>query len=547
MVSTPYARGEIVWSGPPTTGHFVFRSTSGSGKKDNSTIDVVYRYPIDGTEVFVITLPDGKKLTFDKVDSYPMHMVSYAYKKDSGTKHEVDTKVRFPKPVAMAWHLTKVEFPSSAPITFTYQGIGVHTRIYKTSADYRQTGPWVVSKSYIGDVGYVGPNFYSRFELTSDEPINVYFPAGVQTQNQSATYDYAKTREDDCWYYGSAAFGMPQLTGIRFFSKNGSVYRNVTFETKYTLRPGGSKPSGAGNPSAASLTLDAVRISDGAGVSLPPIMFTYAKNPSLASVPTKTMPFYAYFSGSDVDYTITLPYEYRDVWGYYSAGTDWNKAGTRARVLDCDAWSLSKVAMPNGMTLTWTYEPNAYDACNNVSVTSDAVTKAPKYGGGIRVRSMTIEDGVNLPITRTFFYTDVAGTFVDGFDAARSCWNSSGHATVEPFNYIEEGDYRTSLATRGGHYTPAKVLYEMVQVVDKYVSGNSAPNGYTLNKFTTSKEYPNAGMYGESDYSWKRGLPSYSGAFNSSKKVVSETTNEYAFVENSPTLFLDFNSIGTSE
>jgi YD repeat-containing protein len=552
LVNTPYVSGEIVWSGSPATGHFVFRNSSGSGKKDNSTIDVVYKYPVDGTEVFVITLPDGTKLTFDVVDAYPIHMVNYAFRNENGMKADVDTKIRLHKSVPMIWHLSKAEFPSSAPITFTYRGIGVNTGIYKASADYMQTGRGVVSKAYIGDVGYVGPCPYSKFDLISDDPINVYFPAGVQTQNQSATFDYAKTREDDCWYYGSAAFGMPQLTGIRFFSKGGSVYRygsvyrNVTFETKYTLRPGGSKPSGAGNPSAASLTLDAVRISDGAGVSLPPIMFTYAKNPSLASVPTKTMSFYTRSNGSDVNYTITLPYEYRDVWGYYSAGTDWNKAGTRTRVLDCDAWSLSKVAMPNGMTITWTYEPNAYDACNNVSVTSDVATKAPKYGGGIRVRSMTVEDGVNPSTTRTFIYTDTPGRFVEEFYPGRNSWNSSGHATVEPFNYIEEGDYRTFLVTRGGHYTPAKVLYEMVQVVDKYYTGSYTLNGYTVNKFTTSKEYPNTGLYGESDYSWKRGLSTYSGAFNSMENPVSETTNEYAFVENSPTLFLDFNSIGTS-
>jgi hypothetical protein len=120
-------------------------------------------------------------------------------------------------------------------------------------------------------------------------------------------------------------------------------------------------------------------------------------------------------------------------------------------------------------------------------------------------------------------YTDTTGIFTE------TSTNSAGHATVEPYNYISETDYRTEDKRKGGLYTPSKVLYEKVQVVKEYQPANStkAPYGYTAYKFTTPHNFPNPGIYGDVDNSWRYGLLTDVNQFDAKGKKV--TSKKYVF------------------
>jgi len=541
FVNTPYISGELVWVGPPTaSGGFVFRQTSGSGEVGAATVDVRYTYPIDGTQCFIITLPDGTKLTFDQVDSYPIHMVSYAYQKDNDTKLETDTRISMRKPVTMTWHLTKVEQPSAPSITFTYNTVQ-QTGIYSTSVGYRQAGAvGNVGRSYLGAPGYVGPAPYSKWDLNSDYPVTLRFPNRIYAAgNENAMFLYDGVREDNCWLLRNTTttlYKLPKLTSVRFLDSDGQTIREIAFGSSYSLRAGGARPAGTANPQAASLTLNTVTISDASGAKLPPIVFTYSKNMTISDAPLRDMPFYGQISGDAVDYHIPIACEHRDVWGYYSSNpthNDWNAAGLQFRAADADAWSLVRAAFPTGGTIQWEYEPNRYDAVNGISYDPEKNTiitsgnGAPRFGGGVRVRKTTANSGLGKAVSTNYFYTDRAGEFVERVVSDKIS-NSSGHATVEPSNYVSGDDYRTQSARRGGLFTPAKVLYEMTQVAVNYDEEHQiARNGYTVCEYVTSADCPNGGVWGQIDESWRRGLLKQVTVRSRNNTVESQTTYDF--------------------
>ena len=389
-------------------------------------------------------------------------------------------------------------------------------------------------------------------------------------------------------------FLMPRLKNINILSSSGTTVRKIDFSTNYALRPGSFRAfptatalypgeemnlsNGAGmlacstyfedvdhyytkdaggnivlsnatvdpNPSNACLTLQSVVISDGTNHQLPPISFTYGSNPSVPEVAHK-LP-----EGSDVSKE-SCHLEPRDLWGYYlplpqqpqpeGTANEFGSGGLKTRMLRvdgsayADAWSLSRLSFPNGQSIEWTYEANRYDAVNGVTydpVKGTAITSGngePKYGGGVRVKSVTATNGLGSTgsVALSFFYTDQPGVFVESVTGQVS--NSSGHATVEPYDYTSESDYRTALATRGGLYTPAKVVYEMTQVVKSYQAPGIAPYGYTVYEFYTSKDHPNPGTYGERDESWRRGMPKCVTTKSNVGKEITKTTWEYTPID----------------
>jgi hypothetical protein len=418
---------------------------------------------------------------------------------------------------------------------------------------------------------------------STNTTIEANYLAEVITPNEIGKVDYIYDRTDaifESYYMGGPPINgqytytmcqlSPRMNSIKIYAYDKvTLNRQIMFQTDYFLRPGtfdatsdlyvwydtvvdshteirkvntiyylSNIVNAYGNPvvqnttdnpirqnlTAASLTLRSVIITDGNGNKLPPYIFEYDPNTNAAlRVVTKRC---AHGSTEPSDWPV-YTVEERDLWGYYNpnganAGdNDFNPEGSSVKALRADytpwadAWSLRKITMPAGQRLSWEYEANQYDMANNHPLSN------LQYGGGIRVKKVTSFTGLGQQSTLSYFYNDMDGLF------NQSTTNSSGHATVLPYNYISETELRDAV-TRGGLYTPCKVAYEKVQVVQNLNTANlSAPNGFTSYNFVTSKEFPNLGGYGDFDRSNLRGMVKSMLFYNSGKKCISEQKNEF--------------------
>ena len=214
-------------------------------------------------------------------------------------------------------------------------------------------------------------------------------------------------------------------------NETGDIIKTIDFNTSYTLRPqtfssftiDNTIPNGynkqltpiAGNLNAASLTLNSVSIVDAKMGTQLSTQFTYdaSKNPNGFNQQV------AQFKRGDNSTLRTFrPYyiEDKDIWGYYCPNNnnylsnDFNLTGDQVRASAADAWSLQKISLPDGKTIKWDYEPNRYIYANGQTVNNDGTVK---YGGGIRVKKMTIGSGIGSPISYSYFYTSQNNTFIE--------------------------------------------------------------------------------------------------------------------------------------
>lgn len=351
--------------------------------------------------------------------------------------------------------------------------------------------------------------------------------------------------------------------------QKGVQTRAIQFKHDYSLRPWnthsftkdsyGGLSVFSGNPNAGCLTLKEVDIYDSQNNQTAPIVFSYGYNPSITQDLSSDYNQFAFMAVVPIcNPSCFVPVvnafyriEEKDIWGYYcrnrdpahpgrvNNANDFNATGfsTRSIMSGTDqipyasAWSLQKITFPTGMWIKWDYETNRYNKANNCEIKDQAGNPVNRYGGGIRVKKITINDGWGKLNTLNYYYSNGdPGQFDD------NTYGTSGHATVEPYNYISNAEYRTDTRTRGGLYTPAKVAYEKVQIVKGYKSASpNAPFGFTQMEFYTSKDFPNEGQYGDIDNSWKRGGVKRIAQYNSTNNLVSVKHYFYAFEQGTPT------------
>ncbi|MBN1600172.1 MAG: hypothetical protein JW915_01125 [Chitinispirillaceae bacterium] len=591
FVSTPFISGELVWCGNYTqnkenlakNGYFLFKETRGGSKKENRTIKV--DYDVDA-ETFLITLPDGTRLFFEDAQyggTSCSKIFWQASPEGGGIECYYEGETRQIQRVPEQWLLTKVLYPDyidnggdcdpgtdpelakGAWITFHYKHTTpVNARPLPSGFQMGENVTMVTSPG--SDPVDPAASVYEEVQLE-----------WVKTPYQSAKYCYSESRLDNLWFKFDKmrwpAFTRSELDfapakcvkrisadedpddpsyvkGLRLdsilvFSANDDTLRRIRFKTDYTLKPGslssylkkadGGFETNPQNPNAACLTLKSVEVTD--------------------SKCSKTYSVYFNYIESDVHVwdsmlTVTpegpdpVPYyiERKDYWGYFYPNdknrNDFNVEGSSLKTFATEYWSLKQVQLPSGMNISWDYEPHCYDAANNLPVECTTPVKRFKkvYGGGIRVKKMTIHDGLGKDLERSYFYTDVAGDFIENYD------NSSGHATAEPFPYLQgEGNDPRKEQARGGYYTGAKICYEMVQVVDGYKkeagTPGVAPVGFTVYEYITPKDnsedniFINEGPYGEIDNSWKRGALKTKSVYNGKKQLLSKEKYYYEFIE----------------
>lgn len=545
FVNSPYVRGQLVWVGDAETGHFAFRTTQGSTNSQKATTRV--RYDVEN-ESWLITMADGTRLYFEKTQKSAMAIESDFKKFNPDQDYcEFTTTLHLKEAVPTQWLLTKVLFRdfvdgsgdldpqnskgtnSGAWICFNYDSI-VDASIYKY-VDNAQTqqAPFTRKSVFVGK------------RNSTFDGVKLCWLKEIVTPDEYAVFHY-QDRLDDVWCQTGTTdqpYQAKGLTKVEVHNRSGTKIHEIAFETGYDLRPGTASsklPNGttlSGNPEAKSLTLRSVTMKDGQGNALPPIVFKYvAYNPD-ASDKTRTLP--------NNNRSAKIPRA--DLWGYYYPNTDndWNKTGSKDKA-ETDgtphavAWSLEEINMPNGLRVKWDYELNRYDKANTQNVTSVEGSSVPKYTGGIRVRKVTADGGMGPGSQRTWYYIYTASDPQSAALLTETTANGSGHATVEPFPYFEEesGDNRP-MAARGGLYTPTKIVYEQVAVVEGMQEGASpsAPQGYRVYTFTSPVDYPNEGEYGEVDHGWKRGFLKSLREYSAGHEVVRRVTSTRVFEEES--------------
>lgn len=571
FISTPYISGEMVWLEENGTGRFVMRTVSSSNVIGKETIKIEHYDKeftfFTGTAdtitiqkmVFKITLSDGTMLIFDEIDAASDSCHNWMNKRfrGSGCNDDDACDVSYGKVTneltTLQWHLTAVLKPDYIdgsvvadidPLNSIAQNTGSWLAFQYNKMEFpdryearggKQTGPYTQGWYYLG----TGCG-------TSGKGVRINFLNNVITPNETADFIYVTPydRIDKKWFNkdGSGEYVLePRLSEIRFNAK-GAVKKRINFKQDFHIRIISCNPP----VPYGALSLNSVTVWDAALTKqLPPIEFGYENNPTLdkscvageydkrlieGTISSAVQPYCLMSTFSD----------FRDLWGYYYCTNvsppfeRFNEIGEKWHS-EPDAWSLTSIRMPEGMTIDWEYESHRYDRVNGAEVHWD--TTSPKYGGGTRVKKMTANNDMGKSYTRSFFYTDSVGCFVENN-------NSAGYASVEPVAFHKElaNDYRTELRTRGGLYTPAVVAYEMVQVANNYIEPDSthnngiAPYGYTVYKYThcgdstdTANYQPNHGRYGEYDYQWRRGYLVLSEVYDKDGKMLSSTKNTYVF------------------
>ncbi len=522
IVSTPYVSGEIVWLGDGTSGKFVFRNNAGPDKNNNYSERIYF----DKTAMkFTIKTAQGVTLIFDVHDQSDLFMTTNWEDEDNGNEawaNIVLTESAMPS----TWFLSRVLFEDyidgSSPVDDNPL----------TSSGEVTSGSWIVFNymdlgnsniqkyPYYGDYSISGPS--TRQQVIYGPNVIKNRLTEIITPNEKARYNYVMDKKDDIWIENGTSNPVytERLQSIELVDHAGAVRKTIEFETSYDLRPGTygaylSKNNPVpGNINGASLTLNKIKTKDKDGNYLEPIVLEYGKNnPSLGNGTVN-------WSEADMS-VIYIP---KDVWGFYYPGSYFsnvmNYQGLQSK--SADAWSLSRILYPNGLALKWEYEPNCYTKSNGVSV-------GVKYGSGIRVKKLTVSDGLSGNYTYSYFYNGM--TTPGQFEYVDNL--STGHITASPNPFfLAEGQDPRPDVTKGGFYTPAQIAYEKTVIVQNYDDNlQSAPNGYNILEFVTSADFPNLGTYGEIDESWKRGRLKSTRTYNNLNRLIKEKINHYDYID----------------
>jgi hypothetical protein len=588
FISTPYVSGEFIWVGSAQTGNFVLKGLSDTNtvKIEKTTINIPGS-ALTNRMAFKVTLADGTRLIFNEIDAMPMFSESSTrrYANDAGCQTSACGRCAcyyasfngIKESTTSSWHLTAVlppgyvdgngdDDPLNSKNDNSGAWIGFEYTPMEFTDHYMYTGRQQINPYGTIDMCFGDPDNFSIFTNRSiaaspSQPVRMSFLRKVHTPYECAVFNYAQPydRADRVWtsHVDGTKLREPRLAGIEFQNHAGNKKYEVEFVHDYRLK---SRYYWREDDDYSTGSLSLLSLNVLAGSKTNWVAFNYAKNEpmsdgskSWAYIPgTVGEPGYSCLHDADVESKDLWGYYFFD-WGYYQYGVDdknpdddeqvkWNEEGNAANS-DPDQWSVSNVTFSNGMTVTWEYELNRYKYVNGIIAKKVSDVPVTKYGGGPRVKKVTTNDGMgslNVMVpgneyTRSYFYTNERGVFTENTS------NSSGYASVEPYPFNTATDPRADDKCKGGLYTSAKVGYSMVQVVDNYNEDDgTTPTGYTVYEFTHAGDpsvagyYPNPGIYGDIDCTWKRGLLLKTAQYNKNGKMVDSTLNGYTFESHDP-------------
>jgi len=577
FLSCPYVSGELVYVGKQSSGEHAFVLKTGSSPNRARAFLK--------DDVFTVHLADGTRLIFGQAVKGRVSTSYVSWYRHRSEDADCWGTVSFTGDLTtQAWHLTTVlqpgfvgdpANPSSSEgggwVSIEYLEINQLLAHYGVShqADERtasKASTALENMSFVEHIRTATQNAYFHYVW---DRLDSYMLAG--SPSPATDGEGGLVFDEDT----KVVLGR-RLDKITIHNYEGDVQKTIHFNTDYTLRPGNhgsvastryavedpNQPGHSiyvdgtyyvfdgingiteghddvrGNPDKGVLTLKSIEFFAGYGTgpeaSLKTV-FAYGRNPAVFRRETYCREGGTEHRTHHAKFTV----EDRDLWGYYRAPlynngqpvypyrNDFNVTGTYEKAKECDAWSLTRATFPDGHSILWEYEPNRYDMANNVGPRTSESGK-PMYGGGPRVKKVTVTDGMGGKKVNAYFYADMEtpGDFSD------ANLKTSGHATAEPYPYLAATDPRPT-DTRGSMYTGTKVAYERVIVVEGYQENATvkAPAGYKVMDYYTSADAPNIGKYGQTDRSWRRGQLKSVKWYNSRNRLLSEENYDYRFTK----------------
>jgi hypothetical protein len=172
------------------------------------------------------------------------------------------------------------------------------------------------------------------------------------------------------------------------------------------------------------------------------------------------------------------------------------------------SWMLSGVKMPAGGTVKWEYEPDTWFTSRGDAVwynhyamlrNNPGIPYSDNYGGGVRVKNMTICDGLQSGVydkTHCSFdtYSYTQNYEYDGIEYGRSSGSIDAVPSGKTYD-IHDADLRKK-SHQAGNYMTGSVLYNKVCVfhdIERPADTSkifTAPSGYECSYFLTSESTP---------------------------------------------------------
>lgn len=449
--------------------------------------------PAGGISNWEITDEDGTvyifgKAVYTQIDyNYNISRKLQTYTEEDGwaTSYSRDGQCNFTIPYAYVWYLTEIHSHD-----YIDDGDG--------KADHDDKGNWIrleyKDPPELQGIAYRYPSHnYELYNISKDSEfdkilkyraydtiISFSYIENITTPLYNATFITADDRED-AQSINRTEHPFPKQSPLRLdyiqlvHTDDTENILEVTdlnyFEESYRL---------AGN----KLTLKNITFygeceasfERGVDDYLPPIEFNYSYNP---------------------EYN---PYAY-DRWLFYNGETsNDNNEGKDPMPLDdhevtsstAAAWVLTNITWSSGAKTHYAYESNDYTYVQN-----DDVDTA--YGGGIRVKSVTEDDGVGNIVTTTYTYGDGVATFVPTNDSMYLGFSSIGQ-------------------------------HEKFRVDYEYVISSITGEGSVKTEFFTSKDYPDT----THSMDYRRGLIEkiqYRDTSTPTPNVVKQVDNTWSFGE----------------
>ncbi len=320
---------------------FNFNGNSGKFMFDQTGVVVIMPYQNlkvertvdqqEGTDVFVITTPDGVTYTFGSPE------YTRTYSMGAGCGNSFDYK-------QTAWYLTRIDHPQGDFIELTYDGFGQY--------------------SYAVSVSQTIPKFLSRFGGPSCDPCD-YFEEVTCTTMAEVTGGYLKS-------ISSPEFGQIEFLATRnrqdigdykldnIYIKNRSGERVKSFSFNYTYSPTNYPESFLDEYGThRRMFLSSVNENDFADNAIRNHSFEYNDINALPSRLSFSQDHWGYFNGANNSYFV--PYDkfnIRDTLGRRvfdgiggNRDPDWNATAKGI---------LTKITYPTGGYSSLFYEPNDY-------------------------------------------------------------------------------------------------------------------------------------------------------------------------------------------
>ena len=317
----------------------------------------------------------------------------------------------FDGPVVTSWYLTQIVSPSGEAITLSYNTSGTVSSQISTNEEQYACLNLSYDPMNCGGLYY----WYSNIQYSSQDHSVTYlrkiaFNGGYVLFNSSD--------RTDLFYKGT--YKPQKLQNMEVYNDQNALVKRFVLSYDYFTASFGTQSNatglGLGVDSWQRLKLLSVTEYGNDGMTQKkPYQFSYNTPDNFPLKTSIDMDWWGYYNykGQAFNRSLLPATTYNNT--FYGGG---DRSPT-SNLGDLSTGTLSSVVYPTGGSTTFTYEPNTY---------TETVGGVPtlKTGGGLRVKTLTDNDGSNAAIVKNYLYTQ------EGFPTVSTA-TSSGLLLSTPF------------------------------------------------------------------------------------------------------------------